>query len=149
MKKILVLLFLTISVNVIAQIHNPVTWKTNIVKISDTECELIAKATIEDGWHLYSQLVPENGPVPTKFIFIGNGNYLKKGNTKEDEGHTVDDPIFNMEITYFGDVAEFKQRIKLKTKENFIVKAIVEFMVCNDSQCLPPNEVDLEFNVIQ
>jgi hypothetical protein len=52
-----------------------------------------------------------------------------------------------MIIKNFGQKAIFKQRIKLKSKNAFKVNAKVEFMVCNDSQCLPPTEVDLVFNI--
>ncbi len=148
MKRIILLAVLLVSViNVSAQILEPVKWSTNVNKISDTEYELVAIATIDSGWHLYSQNVPEGGPIATSFSYEGNGNYLKKGNTKEGQGVTVDDPIFNMRIKYFSDKATFKQRIKLKTKEAFKVKASVEFMVCDDKRCLPPTEEDLLFEV--
>lgn len=149
MKKIILLLFLSLGLATFAQIHNPVKWTTKTVKISETEFELIATATIEGKWHLYSQSVPENGPIPTKFVFEGNTKYLKKGNTIEGVGKTIDDPVFQMKIKYFEHKAEFKQRVKLKSKEHFTIKATVEFMVCNDSQCLPPNEVDLVFKIVQ
>ena len=147
MKKLIIIICIIISANVKAQILDPVKWSTSVNKISDTEVELVASATIEDGWHLYSQSVPENGPIPTSFIFEGNSNYLKKGNTKEEEGHTVNDKIFGMKIKYFGTKASFTQRIRLKNKNKFQVNAIVEFMVCNDTQCLPPTEVDLVFDI--
>ena len=147
MKNIILVLALVLSFNAFSQIHDPVKWSTSVNKISDTEVELIASATIQGEWHLYSQTVPENGPIPTKFVFQGNGNYLKKGNTKEDEGHTIDDPVFGMRIKYFGEKALFKQRVKLKTKEAFNIEAVVEFMVCNDTQCLPPTEIDLVFEI--
>lgn len=147
MKKLLIVLVLICSVNAFSQILEPVKWATSVNKISDTEAELIATATIDGEWHLYSQTVPEDGPRPTVFTFESNGNYLKKGNTKEEEGTTVDDKIFNMRIKYFGKKASFKQRIKLKTKEAFQVNAVVEFMVCDDTRCLAPTEVDLVFNV--
>ncbi len=130
-----------------AQILEPVKWSTSVNKISATEYELVATATIDAGWHLYSQNVPEDGPIPTSFAFEGNANYLKKGNTAEGEGHTIQDPIFEMEITYFEKKADFKQRIRVKGKTPFEVKGTVEFMVCDDSRCLPPTEVDLVFNV--
>ncbi|WP_194768158.1 protein-disulfide reductase DsbD domain-containing protein [Tamlana sp. I1] len=147
MKKLVLIAALVISTFGFTQIHNPVNWKTSVEKVSDSEYELIATANIQGGWHLYSQSVPENGPIPTSFTFEGNSNYLKKGNTKEDEGHTVHDPVFDMKIKYFDNKATFKQRIKLKNKTTFNVKAVVEFMVCNDTQCLPPTEVDLVFEV--
>ena len=130
-----------------AQILKPVKWSTSVSKISETEYELLAVATIEPNWHLYSQNVPENGPIATSFTFGGNSNYLKKGNTLEDKGHTVDDPVFGMPIKFFENKASFKQRIKLKGKVPFKVDATVEFMVCDDSRCLPPTEVDLVFNI--
>ncbi|WP_418603524.1 protein-disulfide reductase DsbD domain-containing protein [Hwangdonia sp.] len=147
MKKIILILLLSLSFSGFSQIHDPVKWTTSVQKISDTEYDLIATATIQDQWHLYSQTVPDGGPIPTTFTFKSSKDYLKKGNTKEANGHTVNDKVFEMEIKYFDKKAEFKQRIKLKTKETFEVDATVEFMVCNDTNCLPPKEVDLVFSV--
>ncbi|MCV6630522.1 MAG: protein-disulfide reductase DsbD family protein [Flavobacteriaceae bacterium] len=148
MKKLAMLCLLVMTTNLtLGQIHDPVQWETATKKISDTEYELITTAIIDGEWHLYSQSVPEDGPIPTTFTYESNSNYLKKGNTKEEKGKTVEDSIFGMRIKYFGKKAKFTQRIKLKTKEAFKLKAVVEFMVCNDSQCLPPKEVDLEFTI--
>lgn len=147
MKNIVCLFLILFSVQSYSQIHDPVKWATSVNKISNSEYELIATATIQNGWHLYSQSVPENGPIPTKFVFEGNSNYLKKGNTSEDAGLEVDDKVFNMRIKYFDKTAKFKQIIRLKNKKEFTVNAIVEYMVCDDTQCLPPNEVDLAFEI--
>lgn len=148
MKKIVIILTLIMSFSSYSQISNPVTWKTIAQKVSATEYELIATATINKNWHMYSQSVPEGGPVATSFIFESNANYLKKGNTKEEPGHTINDPIFKMKITYFEGKAVFKQRIKLKkANSKFKVNAVVEYMVCNSAQCLPPKEVDLIFDI--
>lgn len=147
MKKI-ILLFTLISFAIgNSQILEPVKWTTSVEKISDTEAILIATATIDSKWHLYSQTVPEDGPVPTIFSYEGNSNYLKKGNTSEEKGHTIDDPVFNMRIKFFDTKTNFRQRIKLKSKDAFKIKASVEFMVCDDSRCLPPTEVNLLFEV--
>ncbi|WJS93843.1 protein-disulfide reductase DsbD N-terminal domain-containing protein [Flavobacterium johnsoniae] len=147
MKKIIAILLLLLTVGVKAQVYNPVKWTTSVVKISESEYELIAKAAIEKGWHLYSQTVPEEGPLPTKFSFEGKGEYLKKGNTKEEEGHVVNDPIYGMKIKYFENKTIFKQRIKLKDKSPKQIKASVEFMACDDTKCLPPKEAELLFKM--
>lgn len=147
MKKIVGVLLIFIGLNTTAQILDPVKWSTGVKKVTDTEYVLIATATIDSGWHLYSQNVPEDGPIPTSFAFEGSSNYLKKGNTKEGKGHTVDDPIFEMEIKYFDTSATFEQRIRVKNSGTFKINSVVEFMVCNDTQCLPPNEVDLIFQI--
>ncbi|KJD34884.1 cytochrome C biogenesis protein [Tamlana sedimentorum] len=130
-----------------AQILEPVKWSTSVKKISDSEYELIATATIDQNWHLYSQNVPEGGPIATTFTFNSSKDYLKKGNTSEEKGHTVHDKIFDMEIKFFETQADFKQRVKLKSKAPFKINATVEFMVCDDRRCLPPTEVDLIFNI--
>ncbi|MFV0566911.1 MAG: cytochrome C biogenesis protein, partial [Flavobacteriaceae bacterium] len=101
MKNILILTALFCVSLINAQMLEPVKWTSSATKISDTEYELVATATIDSGWHLYSQNVPEDGPRPTIFTYQNNGKYLKKGNTTEEEGHTVDDPIFEMKIKYF------------------------------------------------
>ena len=147
MKKIITILILIISFTTVAQIEDPIEWNTSVEKISDTEYILIATATIEKSWHLYSQNVPENGPIPTTFYFDETKNsFAKIGKTVEEEGHTVDDKVFEMKIKFFENTAVFKQKIKLKSEQKTIL-ATVEFMVCDDTQCMAPTEVDLEFNL--
>ena len=130
-----------------AQILEPVKWSTSVEKVSDTEYKLISKATIESGWHLYSQNVPEDGPIPTSFIYDDfNGAFKFIDNTSEEEGHTVDDPVFQMKIKFFEKSAIFVQKMEVLGEET-TVNGIVEFMVCDDSRCLPPTEVELVFNL--
>ncbi|MFG4003372.1 protein-disulfide reductase DsbD domain-containing protein [Flavobacterium aquidurense] len=136
-----------VSLTVNAQIFEPVKWNTSVTKLSDTEYELIATAFIDNGWHLYSQSVPEDGPQSTKFTFKGTSNFLKKGNTTEEKGHTINDPVFKMQITYFEKKAVFRQKIKSKSTKPYKIKGSVEFMVCDNSKCLPPTEVELVFNI--
>lgn len=147
MKKLILVLGLLAITTVNSQILDPVKWSTSVKKISDKEYELIATASIDTNWHLYSQTVPEGGPIATTFSFKSSPSFLKKGNTKEDSGHTVNDPVFNMEIKFFETKALFKQRILIKQKVPFKINGTVEFMVCDDSRCLPPTEVDLVFNI--
>ena len=147
MKKIVVVLVLISSINAFSQIFNPVKWSTSVVKISEKDYKLISTASIEQGWHLYSQTVPEDGPIPTAFTYDdSNGDFKIKGNTTEGSGHTVDDPVFEMQIKYFENKAVFEQDVEVMPGISSI-NASVEFMVCNDSKCLPPTEVDLVFTL--
>ncbi|RXJ50471.1 protein-disulfide reductase DsbD family protein [Gelidibacter gilvus] len=148
--RIFLLSFLLVSLTwttVSAQVLEPVKWSTSVEKISDTEFDLISRATIDRGWHLYSQDVPEDGPIPTTFTYDTGANAELMGNTLEEEGRTVHDPVFNMRIKFFDDAAEFRQRITLLNKELSIVKGEVEFMVCDDMRCLPPSYIDLNFDL--
>ncbi|GAA4893114.1 thioredoxin family protein [Flaviramulus aquimarinus] len=147
MKNVIVVLALCMGLSAFSQIFEPVTWETSVEKISASEYNLITKATIEAGWHLYSQNVPQDGPIPTTFTFdTADGAIEILGRTTEGKGYTVQDPVFEMEITYFENQGTFKQKINL-TKSINKVLAAVEFMVCDDKRCLPPTEVDLVFNI--
>ncbi|AFL80968.1 thiol:disulfide interchange protein [Aequorivita sublithincola DSM 14238] len=149
MKKIyLFLLLATVSLaSVQSQILDPVKWSTSIKKISETEYDLISKASIENKWHLYSQVVPDNGPLPTNLTFEENSAYKLVGKAKESKGHTVHDPVFDMVITFFENTATFTQRIKLTGEKGTTIKGEVEFMVCDDTRCLPPSYIDLVFKI--
>ena len=147
MKKLILLLIIAISSSTFSQIFEPVKWATSVEKVSETEYILIANASIDNKWHLYSQDVPENGPIATTFTFEEKENYSLVGNVIEDEGHTVNDPVFNMVIKFFENNATFKQKIKILDNKISIIKGEVEFMVCDDTRCLPPTYVDLEFDL--
>ncbi|PVW12622.1 protein-disulfide reductase DsbD family protein [Marixanthomonas spongiae] len=147
MKQLILLGIFFVHLATIAQVLDPVDWKTRVEKVSDSEFDLVASATIDEGWHLYSQDVPEDGPIPTVFTFEENKNYELVGSVAEEEGITTDDPVFGMRIKFFGNSAEFRQRIKVLSNELSLVKGEVEFMVCDDTRCLPPSYVDLEFNL--
>ncbi|MDO6817999.1 protein-disulfide reductase DsbD [Zobellia sp. 1_MG-2023] len=145
-KLIFIIVLLAFSIGN-SQVLDPVTWTTSVEKLSDTEYVLVSKASIEKGWHLYSQTVPEDGPIPTTFIYDDSeGTFKIAGNTSEEAGHTVDDPVFKMKIKFFENTATFKQKVKVENGLTAI-KGFVEFMVCDDTRCLPPTEVDLVFNI--
>ncbi|HEY9168411.1 MAG TPA: cytochrome c biogenesis protein CcdA [Lutibacter sp.] len=146
MKKIFFLLaFFTLVNSNFAQIHDPVKWSTSVEKISDSEYDLITTATIEAKWHLYSQNVPADGPIPTSFLYKKSADFVIVGKTSEEKGHTVHDAVFDMKIKYFENKAVFKQRIKTNNSAAFKIIGEVEFMVCDDSSCLPPTVIDLTF----
>lgn len=130
-----------------SQILEPVEWSTSVEKISDDTYILVSKANIEKGWHLYAQDVPEDGPIPTTFSYNLDEEVVLLGLTKELEGHIVDDPVFLMKIKYFEEYAEFRQAIKVSNNRLSSVLGEVEFMVCDDTRCLPPSYIDLEFNL--
>lgn len=147
MKKLVSIILLLLSFTLYSQILDPVKWTTSVEKLSDTEYNLISTATIDSGWHLYSQNIKKGGPIPTSFTYANTDNsYEIVGKTSEEEGITNDDPIYKMKIKYFSDKAVFKQKIKL-TKEVNSVEGAVRFMVCDDTQCLSPKEVDLVFQL--
>ncbi|GAA3774091.1 thioredoxin family protein [Flavobacterium ginsengiterrae] len=128
--------------------YNPVKWSASVEKISDKEYILKAQAVIQSGWHLYGQYIEEGGPSPTAFRFkTDKKNFELIGKTTEGKGHETVDKIFDMKIKYFEDKAVFTQKIKFTSDNISNVSADVDFMVCDDSNCLPPSTEELTFKI--
>lgn len=131
-----------------AQMYNPVKWKTSVEKLSDKEYLLKVQAEIQSGWHLYGQDIEEGGPSKTAFTFKNpSKDFELTGKTTEEKGHEVQDKIFDMKIKYFEGKALFTQKIKFTSKVSSKIEAEVEFMVCDDSNCLPPTTEELTFKI--
>ena len=143
MKKILaVTAALIMSLGAFAQVENPVKWAPGAKRVSPVEATIFIRATIEDGWHIYSQYVEEGGPIKTSFTFNPSKQYTLVGKTIEPKAIAKFDKQFKMNIGYFEKEVIFQQKIKLKSPGAANVKGKLEFMVCNDHKCLPPTEVD-------
>lgn len=147
-----VLLFIAFSVHAQfsdpnAKIEDPVRWSYRSEKVSDTESDLIITATIEKGWHVYSQFIDEGGPIPTSFKFTPSATYKLKGAvTESPKAVSAFDKNFDMQIAWHKDKVDFRQRIIL-TGPTQTVSGMLEFMVCNDTKCLPPAEVEFKIPV--
>lgn len=121
-----------------AQILKPVKWSYGAKKISATEAVVFMKATIDGGWHLYSQTVEEGGPVKTTFTYATSKDYTLNGKTQEPQPIVRMEPAFDMKVAFFEKSVIFQQKIKLN-KQQVTIKGSVEYMTCNDEKCLPPD----------
>lgn len=138
-----------ISHTAISQILAPVKWKFSSQQTKSGETELVFKATIEPGWHLYSQKnYGDDGPVPTSFTFKESSDYELSGKVKEGSNIVKHlDKQWGFDIEYYENKATLTQIIKPKTNKPFTVKGSLEFMVCDETKCLPPETVDFEIKV--
>lgn len=148
MKKLSALLtfVLLATLTTTAQIKTPVKWSYAAKKINNTEAVVLIKATIQKGWHVYSQNIKPGGPIPTGFTFAKSADYTVVGKTSEPKGISHFEKVFDMDVVYFENAVVFQQKIKLN-KSTTNVKGTVEFMVCNDMECLPPDEVNFSIPV--
>ncbi len=148
MKKFFLLgLVLFSSLINLSQTADPVHWTVSYTSISATEGEVIIRATIDKNWHIYSQRATDAGPIPTSFSFTPSKQYALMGKTEENNAHEEFDKAFDAKIFVFNDKAEFKQKIKLRSKAGFSIPFKVEFMSCNDMMCLPPKTIELNVKV--
>ena len=131
------------------QIADPVEWDARIEKQNDSIYTLVFEAKLDKGWHLYSQQVDEDGPIPTTFTFNNSPEtYELIGETEEPETPAIFDEVFGMDIKFFKNEAVFRQNIRVFDPEK-IIEVEVEFMVCDDEQCLPPDVVPFQFSVTE
>ena len=128
-----------------AQILQPVKWSYKAEQKAVGEATLILTATIEKGWHLYSQNIADGGPIKTSFTFTPSPDFELVGPAAEGKAIEFYDKNFQMQLAYFSHEAIFKQKIKLHSNKPIEIKGGVEFMVCDDEKCLPPELV--EFNI--
>ncbi len=143
MKKIFLLAgILMISACAFAQIESPVKWSYASKRISSTEAVVFLRATIQDGWHIYSMNVKEGGPIKTSFDFAPSKDYSLDGKPSEPQPVTKYEAAFSMNVSYFEKTVTFQQKIKLKNANATEVKGKLEYMTCNDKKCLPPETVD-------
>jgi len=146
MKKLFFLITaLVISIGAYAQIEAPVKWSYGAKRISSTEAVVFLKATIQDGWHIYSLNVKDGGPIKTSFTFPPSSEYSLAGKTTEPTPLTRYEKAFSMNVSYFEKSVIFQQKIRLKSAKVSMIKGKLEYMTCNDMKCLPPE--DLDFSV--
>jgi thiol:disulfide interchange protein DsbD len=150
MKKLLLFVFVSmVALNVFAQIKDPVSWKYEAKKISPLVYALTITATVERPWHIYSQNTGKGGPIPTKITFKANPLITVSGTAKEKgKLEKVFDENFKTNVLYFADKVEFVQTVKLKSNVKTSVSGTVEYMVCDDQQCLPPTTKKFDIKLL-
>ena len=127
---------------------SPVSFTFETEKISDQEYNVKFIATLQKGWNIYSQFTSDNGPVPTIFEFENGSHYERIGKVEESgkkkEGM---DPLFGVNVIKFveGPVI-FTQKIKI-TDPGKPIKGYLTYMTCDDKRCLPPTDVEFNFNL--
>lgn len=122
-----------------AQRQNPVSWNYEAIKKSADTYEIVLTATVEEPWHIYSQNTGKGGPIPTAVVFKPNPLVTKTGKVKElGKLEKVFDKNFNTDVLYFSDKVKFVQLVKVKGGIKTNLSGTIEYMVCDDSQCLPP-----------
>ena len=136
-----------LPINLSAQIIEPVKWKTSTERQADGTVKLIAQATIEGSWHMYSQKSGEDGPLATTFVLTSNPRLTLSGGFVEPAAHSEFSKQFNMELAYFEHSARFVQTANITGPGPLTVEAEVSFQVCNDEMCLFPEYIPLTFKI--
>lgn len=130
----------------VAQIQDPVQFKTELKTISDTEVQIVFTGKIDAGWHVYSTDLPAGGPISATFNVdkIEGAELLGKLTPQGKEIENFD-KVFEMKLRYFENTASFVQSLKI-TGATYRIEGYLEYGACNDENCLPPTEVSFSFS---
>ncbi len=141
MRKIISLVICALSVlTTTAQIKDPVKW-TAASRKKANGYEVVLTAVLPKPWHIYSQNTGEGGPVATNFKFTKNPLLTFDGEVKEIGKLKQNyDKLFDTKVKYYGDKVDFVQIVKVRGNVKTNVNVTVEYMTCDDSQCLPPTK---------
>jgi len=141
-------LFGLFSISTQAQILTPVKWAMDYKYVDGDQFDLIYTASVDPGWYIYSQyLESDDGPVRTGFFYDEGGHFALSGKNvekgKKKEGY---DELFDMNVIKFSNKVVFTQRVKAADMSKPIT-GYLEFMTCDATKCLPPEQVDFEFKL--
>jgi hypothetical protein len=132
-----------------AQALNPVSWNFSSKKIGDNIYEIQMVATIQQGWHLYSQTQPKDAIAePTSFAFNKNPLLRFDGKVKEVGNlEKFKDKELDISANQYSNKVTFIQRVKLTGKAKTNVTGKLTFQTCNDEKCLPAKTINLAISL--
>ena len=143
MKKIVSVLFMlvtTICIN--AQMADPVHFTSKMEMLGGDEAQIEFTAKIDNGWHVYSTGLGNDGPISATFNATKmDGVKTMGGLTHRGKEISQFDNMFGMKLRYFEGSVTFIQKIKF-TKPDYSINCYLEYGACNDETCLPPTSVD-------
>lgn len=145
-----VLAFLLISITGIANAQlNPVSWSFSAKKVADKTYEIHLTATMQSGWHLYSQTQPDDAiAIPTGFKINNNPLLALEGKIKEiGKMEKFHDARLEVSANQYANKVDFVQVVKLKANAKTNLTGSVEYQTCDDKKCLPPKTVNFTIPV--
>ena len=124
-----------------------VTWTGTAERLDDNAYRIVLEAAIPAGYHMYDMGPYDGGPNATTITFTPNEDITLEGGVEQlDTPHRYFDELFGMEIGTFSGKARFAQRVKLAAPQAAL-KAQIEWMICDDTSCMPPDDTELTIAV--
>jgi hypothetical protein len=145
MKRLLTFVFFVAMAGMAnAQLLKPVRWVFSSKKIDDKTYEIHLAASIQPGWHMFSQIQPADAiSIPTAIVFNKNPLVVLDGKTQETGKMEVySDKRLGISANQYANSVDFVQKVKLKAPAKTNISGSVEFQTCDDKKCLPAQKLD-------
>ena len=123
------------------QMVNPVHFSSQLKMLKGNEGEIVFSATIDDGWHVYSTDMGNDGPISATFN-VEKMEGVETVGKLQPRGQVTKqyDKMFGMELRFFEKKAQFVQKVRF-TQSHYLIDCYLEYGACNDEMCMPPTEV--------
>lgn len=145
-----VLFALFFTKNIYSQLELPedkVSWSFSVEQNGD-EATVIGKITMVKDWHIYSAYLPKGSfLIPTKVDLVPSSNFQLVGKLIEPKPVVHRDEITGEDLLYHSNTIYLKQKIKITSEKDFVLKGKFSFQTCDDEKCLPPHEADFSVKV--
>lgn len=125
-----------------------VSWATSHSNTEDGIVTLSFTAKLASGWHIYGTDFPDGGPTKTALVLDGSRGVALLGGLKALSATTeVYDPFFEMDLTWHAGEVTFEQKAQITDAEGFVLAGDLEFMLCDDTSCTPPDRLPFKLTV--
>ncbi len=124
------------------------TWTHRVEPQGGDAYRIVLEAQIPARYHMYDMGPYEaDGPTATAIVLTpGEGVTLEGGVELLTKPHRYHDEIFDMEIGTLEETAVFVQNVRL-TGTQGTVEAALEWMLCDDRSCTPPDERQITIRI--
>ena len=123
-----------------------VSWSIKADAPQGDSCRVILEARIPDGFHMYDLGPYAEGPNPTTIALAVDGGEALGSVEALDEPHRYHDATFDMQIGIYEGTARFAQWVRLPA-DGGEVRASLEWMICNEGSCMPPEDAELTLRI--
>ena len=125
-----------------AQMADPVHFRSELKMLQGDEAEIVFSATIDDGWHVYSTDISDDGPTRATFHAERLDGAELVGSLKPRGKVTEEfDEMFGTTLRFFVRQGAFVQKVRF-TKPKYDISGYLEYGACNDEMCMPPTTVE-------
>jgi len=149
-KSVFCFLLFCLAPFVYGQDLQPVRWTTEVNKDNPCRPEIIFKAKIQEGWHLYSlKKLADEGPNPTVFHLESSPDYALADSITESPVHESFDKVFEVNVRYHEKEAVFRIPLKILSgsKKEIIVRGTYEYQACDSARCIFPPAESFEIKI--
>ncbi|MBO4282926.1 MAG: thioredoxin family protein [Bacteroidales bacterium] len=118
-----------------AQLSEPVRWSYKVEALPNAEARIRIVATVEPGWHLYSQYNTEGITQQTVFTYEKSAHYALVGKTTEPKYAELTDE-FGTERYFETSPVVFTQKIKVLDEKDFKISLSIDAQSCTEGKCV-------------